>query len=297
MQGMRYTPYISLIPFVLWSVFNIIGPLVYAGLGTFKYTLLANVISNNDSVAAGLFAPHVYSLLLWSLLIIFVLSIFTAILATSMGYLLLFLSNKWKAIILVMLIVNAQVPFVARIFAWKLMLSDNGVLMSSIMHILKSMHILGPYEMLGCSSFACLFVMTNVLFFLSMLPVYAATVQFPSNTLDAALDLGAGHFRVFRSIYIPMIGSSIGDAYRVALVISSGSYVIFDIMGGSGEPSLGVFLADIFWIFGNDPVVFMYNIIACISMVLMFWFPDIVTVVLSAIAHVRQGSVRRGDYV
>ena len=281
-QDRGYILYICIVPFVLWMVFNVMGSFVYLGFNILKYMIM---FGEDKDV---MFDPNLLSVpvvlyLSRACLGIFIIASVSVVLSTASGYLLLFMDDNLKKWILALIFISTQIPFVARVFVWKSLFDYGNGYLSAVIYMLKWLGILSPWEELSCSWLSIFIVMYNVVFVVVMLPIYVAVSRFPSSIIYAAFDLGAGHYRVFFDIYVPMMFLAIRVAYRSAVVLISGAYVVFDIIAGIDHAHIGCFLSDLFLLIGKTPLVSVMSLIVTFCIVLMVFIPEICGVIYNQV--------------
>jgi len=148
--------------------------------------------------------------------------------------------KPWKRdLVLVLTIIPFWTSFLIRIFAWKGVLHPDGLLKQALVFC----HFISEDTMLLYRPEAVLLVMIYTELPFAILPLYAAAEKFDFTLLDAAMDLGAGRFRAFCSVFIPGIKSGILSACLMVLIPSFGSYVIPDVVGGLGSEMIGNVIA------------------------------------------------------
>lgn len=172
---------------------------------------------------------------------------------------------KWRARLLLLVIVPFWTNFLIRILAWKQILHPEGFLKSitgPIGHQLGILaDIISPANAMGdrgefgmtlihirdwCEDgmflynpFAVLLVSVYTFLPFAILPLYAAAEKFDFGLLDAARDLGASSWRAFTRVFLPGVRAGLATAFLVVFVPMLGSYVIPDLVGGPAGEMLG----------------------------------------------------------
>ena len=142
---------------------------------------------------------------------------------------------KWRARLLLLVIVPFWTNFLIRILAWKQILHPEGPLKS----ILAAMGLVSEQTMLLYNPFAVLLVSVYTFLPFAILPLYAAAEKFDFGLLDAARDLGASSWRAFTRVFLPGVRAGLATAFLVVFVPMLGSYVIPDLVGGPAGEMLG----------------------------------------------------------
>ncbi len=133
--------------------------------------------------------------------------------------------------------------FLLRVYAWKMLLADNGVFnnfaiwMGLMSEPLKMMNT--PFSLvLGM-------VYTYVPFMI--LPLYANLVKMDLTLLEAALDLGASPWQAFWRITVPLSKSGIIAGAMLVFIPCVGEFVIPELLGGPQTLMIGRVLWDEFF--------------------------------------------------
>jgi putrescine transport system permease protein len=72
-----------------------------------------------------------------------------------------------------------------------------------------------------------------------VLPLYSNLVKHDSSLLEAAADLGAGHFKRFYSITLPLSFNGIVAGSMLVFIPVVGEYVIPELLGGTETVMIG----------------------------------------------------------
>ena len=89
-----------------------------------------------------------------------------------------------------------------------------------------------------------------------ILPLYAAMERFEKSYLEASLDLGAGHWRTFFSVLLPLTLPGVLSGVVIVFVPALGAFFIADMLGGADSQLIGnvierQFLGANNWPFGS----------------------------------------------
>ena len=66
-----------------------------------------------------------------------------------------------------------------------------------------------------------------------VLPLYSALDRLDKSLIEASLDLGAGHFRTFMKVVLPLAGPGVVAGVMITLIPALGAYLTPDLMGGT----------------------------------------------------------------
>lgn len=72
-----------------------------------------------------------------------------------------------------------------------------------------------------------------------ILPLYAAMEKFDKSYLEASLDLGAGHWRTFRRVLLPLTMPGVISGVMIVFVPSLGAFFVADMLGGANSQLIG----------------------------------------------------------
>jgi spermidine/putrescine transport system permease protein len=174
-----------------------------------------------------IFESTSYISFLWSLGLAAVTVILLALICYPVAYGLVRVFGKWAMLLTLLFTIPLFVSENIRLYGWVLFLIKNGVLLGS----LKSMF--------GAELESILFTRTAIL--LGMVYVYLPFMLFPltlgismvpSETRDAAFDLGASRWQVFREIELPLSMPGIVIGFLLTFVLAVGAIAEAKVMGG-----------------------------------------------------------------
>jgi spermidine/putrescine transport system permease protein len=88
-----------------------------------------------------------------------------------------------------------------------------------------------------------------------ILPIYASMEKLDRSYLEASLDLGAGHWRTLISVLIPLTWPGIASGSLLVFILSLGTFLTPDLLGGTDSIMIGNLIAQQFgpsrdWAFG-----------------------------------------------
>jgi putative spermidine/putrescine transport system permease protein len=149
-------------------------------------------------------------------------------------------SSRVRALLILAVVLPLWSSYLARVYAWRVILSGNGVLNSGLNAI-----GVGSLDV-GYSSWAVWIVFTYLWLPFVTLPIYAALERIPSNYLEASADLGAKWWTTFRRVVWPIAlpGIAAGSIFSFSLTL--GDYIAPQLVantifiGNIIEQSVGV---------------------------------------------------------
>ncbi|MDA7967781.1 MAG: ABC transporter permease [Gammaproteobacteria bacterium] len=95
-----------------------------------------------------------------------------------------------------------------------------------------------PLELLYTNAAVALGVAYVFLPFM-ILPLYAAMERFDRSYLEASLDLGAGHWRTFFKVLLPLTMPGVISGVMIVFVPALGAFFIADMLGGADSQLIG----------------------------------------------------------
>ncbi len=143
--------------------------------------------------------------------------------------------ERWRAVLMLLVMIPFWTSFLVRIFAWKVLLHPEGWLHTAAV----ALGLLGSSELLLYRPGAVLMVLVYSYLPFAILPVYAAAEKFDFTLIEAALDLGCRRLEAYWRIFVPGIRRGLVTAGLVVFIPALGSYVIPDIVGGNSSEMLG----------------------------------------------------------
>ncbi len=125
--------------------------------------------------------------------------------------------------------------FLLRVYAWKGILADQGVLNN----LLISLGIIQEPMVMLYTDVSMLVGMTYVYCPFMILPLYANLVKMDFRLLEAAHDLGASAWKAFWLITVPLSKSGIIAGSMLVFIPSVGEFVIPSLLGGAENIMIG----------------------------------------------------------
>jgi len=133
--------------------------------------------------------------------------------------------------------------FLLRVYAWKMLLADNGVFNNFALWIGLASE---PVKMMN-TPFSLVLGMVYTYLPFMILPLYANLVKMDLRLLEAALDLGATPWGAFWRITVPLSKSGIIAGSMLVFIPCVGEFVIPELLGGPQTLMIGRVLWDEFF--------------------------------------------------
>jgi putrescine transport system permease protein len=160
---------------------------------------------------------------------------FCLVLGYPFAYFLARSSAYVRPILLLMVILPFWTSFLLRVYAWKGILADQGI----VNNLLIALGLIAePIQMLY-TDISMLVGMTYVYLPFMVLPLYATLVKLDLRLLEAAHDLGASPWKAFWLITVPLSRSGIVAGSMLVFIPSLGEFVIPSLLGGAENVMIG----------------------------------------------------------
>ena len=224
-------------PTLLWLILFFVVPSIAMVVISFRPASMYGVVGEGWTLDAwrALGNPN-YPVILWrTVWLSLVTTLICLALALPIAFVLGKMQGKWRAILLMIVIVPFWTNFVISVAAWRILLHPEGMLRQGLI----SLGIIGPDTLLLYNEGAVLMVMVYTYLPFAILPLYAAAERFDYSLLEAARYLGASGFTAVTRVFIPGISRGLLTAMALVLIPALGSYVIPDLVGGPGDEMIG----------------------------------------------------------
>lgn len=228
---------LSTAPSFLWLVMFVLVPVAIIFAIAFRPALPAGGIGEGWSLnAIKALADPSYPALFFRTIAVAALTTLACIAASlPVAYAMARLTPVWRSRVLLLVIVPFWTNFVIRVFAWQQILHAQGY----VAEALRFLGLLGDNDRLLGNLTAVTIVSVYTYLPFAILPLFAAAEKFDFGLLDAARDLGAKPLRAFFSVFIPGIRQGVVTAFLVVFIPMLGSYVVPDMVGGTGTQMIG----------------------------------------------------------
>jgi len=159
-------------------------------------------------------------------------------------------SPTWQTVALIAVVLPFWTNCLIRTYAWIVLLNREGL----INHGLSNVG-LGPIDILYTRS-AVVLGLSYAYIPLMVLPIYASLQRLDPSLLEAARNLGAGGWRRFRTVLVPLTMPGIITGALFVFIPSLGNFVIAELLGGGNSQMIGNLIRDQFlkardWPFGS----------------------------------------------
>lgn len=235
LRGLLQPPGILMLPMLALLLFMFVGPMVAIVLfsvqtgNSISMNPLDWTFSHYAEVIGGMLSREgVYGqVLVNTVLVSFTTTALTLVVSYPAAYALARKITRYKLVFLMLLIIPLFTSVNIRVFGWALFLVKNGVLHSIV-------NLIGPitYPTLMYQRYTIILGTVYVYLPFMLFPIYLSILGIDDETFEAARDLGADRFTLFRKILLPLSAPGIVIGSLFVFVLSLGADVEAQILGG-----------------------------------------------------------------
>lgn len=198
-----------------------------------------------------------------SLKIAFISTLLTLLIGYPMAYGLAKSPQRWRTILLMLVILPFWTSFLIRVYAWIGILKPEGLLNMGLMGLGL---IDTPLAIINTPTAVYIGIVYSYLPFL-VLPLYASLEKLDQTLIEAALDLGCSPIKAFWQVTFPLSLPGVVAGCFLVFIPAMGEFVIPDLLGGSDTIMIGKTLWSEF--FGNRdwPIASAVAVVLLLSLV------------------------------
>lgn len=172
--------------------------------------------------------------------------------------------RKWAKVAVGIVLLAVFGGYLVRIYAWRTILGDSGVINSALT---TSGLADQPLSWLLFSPTAVVLTLGSIYAPYATLIILSGLESVRDDEVEAARDLGASPFQVYRKVVLPLIGRSLLLAFTLIFLLSAADYVIPPLVGGPDTQMVGVLIANQFMATGDIPLGAAYGFVTLILLV------------------------------
>ncbi len=202
------------------------------------------------------------------------ISVLTTLISLLLGYpLALFIARQspgWRTVLLFLVLIPFWTNFLVRIYAWQIILSNNGLINSALGAL-----GLPTLTLLNTEGATLLGLVYGELPFM-VLPIYAAIDRFDFTLLEAAADLGASRRQAFLRVMLPLTMPGVTAGSVLVFIPTLGQFVVSELLGGAKVDYLGNLIQRLFlrsnppnWPLGSAMAMAM--MVVLIALILLYF--------------------------
>lgn len=217
------------------------------GILKLKYENYLSLFRSGDG--GGLFKTIYIEAFLRSIWYALCTALLCLVIAYPFSYFIATASPRVRPALLMMVMLPFWTSFLLRVYAWKGILADQGVLNQALIFLgLTNEPILMLY-----TNVSMLVGMTYVYLPFMILPLYANLVKMDFRLLEAAYDLGASPLKAFWLVTVPLSRTGIIAGFMLVFIPSLGEFVIPSLLGGPENIMIGRVVWDELFTSNNWP--------------------------------------------
>lgn len=215
------------LPYIVWMSIFIIAPL--AIVAYFAFTDSTGAFSLDNIIKLRDYIP-IFTTSIW---LGAVAALICLVIAYPVAYFIANTGEKWQRFLVMLIMLPMCMSFLLRTMAWVSILSDNGI----INNILTSIGF-SPLPLIRNNGAVILGMVYNYLPFMIM-PLYTVLMKMDNSVLEAARDLGANRFQVFRRVILPMSLPGIITGITMVFVPAVSTFYISRKLGDASLTMIG----------------------------------------------------------
>lgn len=178
---------------------------------------------------ARLREPQYFQVLVNSLRLAALTTLFCALIGYPFGYLMARLKPASRSIVTMLLVVPFWTNSLIRIYGWRILLIGNGPINTLLMNL---GWIQQPLKLLNTEG-AVFLGMVYALVPFMILPSSTAVEKLDDSVVEAARDLGASPLHAFFTVTVPLTLSGLMAGCVLVFIPSTGLFFLNDLLGGS----------------------------------------------------------------
>ncbi|MGC4176043.1 ABC transporter permease [Demequina sp.] len=264
----KRTGYLLVIPTAIWLGMFFVIPL---------YSLLASSLFDpTGSVLTGYeMTWHIqnywdalsqyWPVMLRSLWYAGLATLFCLILGYTLAYAIAFKAGRWKNVMLVLVIAPFFTSFLLRTLSWKLILADDGWVVST----LRTIFLIPDEGRLLATPVAVVAGLTYNFLPFMILPLYASLEKIDTRLHEASNDLYANPFKTFFKVTWPLSLPGVVAGTLLTFIPASGDYINADLLGSPNERMVGNVIQSLFTTTGDYALAGALSVILMVIIVVM----------------------------
>ncbi len=188
---------------------------------------------------------------------------FSLLVAFPMAYGMARAPERWRAILVMLIILPFWTSFLIRVYAWIGILRTEGLLNQ---FLLWTGIISEPLAIMNTTTAVYIGIVYSYLPFM-VLPIYSTLEKMDESLLEAAIDLGCSRISAFWLVTLPLALPGIIAGCFLVFIPAMGEFVIPDLLGGSGTLMMGKTLWNEFFSNRDWPVASAVAIVLLLFLV------------------------------
>ncbi len=291
------------IPSIVWYVLFFIVPIGYIvaySFGRKDSSLLLPVDMSNLSLDSyrEVFDETFFTVFKATIKIAIYATLLCLLIGFPVAYFLAFkVKDRWRGILLALVIVPSFTSFLIRTLAWRIPLAPEGTLSDWLQDWGLRDSPIGLLETRGAVQLALVY---NYLGFM-ILPMFVALDRIQAGLREASKDLGADRISTFTGVTLPLAGPGTAAGVLLTFIPMCGDYVTATVLGGAKGNMIGAMIASQFsaaqnWPRGSAMAVLMILAVLLVlaaAALVLFGAKLLLRLVRPAIDNVRRAKNQR----
>lgn len=253
-------------PYIVWSIIFIIIPLIIVLFYSFTTSNGTGYSFSLDNFHR-LFSKQYLNIFTRSLIIAAISTFLCLLIGYPVAYIISKMAPNKGSLLVMLFILPMWMNFLLRTYAWLPILGKNGIINSFLYNF-----GIGPISFLYNDGAVLLGMIYNFLPFM-ILPIYTILSKMDHDLINAAKDLGATRFTVFKKIIFPLSLPGVMSGITMVFMPAVSTFVISSLLGGGQYMLLGNLIEQQFITMGNknfgSAISIIMMIIILISMAIM----------------------------
>ncbi|HET7661476.1 MAG TPA: ABC transporter permease [Oryzihumus sp.] len=240
----RWTPYLLLVPGLLWLVIFFVLPTLSLASQSLQtgsvdtgYTMTWNWQTYTDALAS--YWPQ----FLRSLIYAGSATVLALLAGYPLAYFMAQRAGKWKNLLLVAVIAPFFTSFLIRTLAWQIILNNDGIVSTvarsiHLTDLLQALHLTQTNQLMA-SPFAVICGLTYNFLPFMILPLYANLERLDPRLVEAAGDLYASPVQSFRRVIWPLSLPGVVAGTLLTFIPAAGDYINSRLLGSTQTVMIG----------------------------------------------------------
>ena len=251
---------IYLLPVIIYSIVLILLPLLYilylSFLTSDSYGGMINTFTLQNYI--NIFDITYIKMFLKSSLIAVITTVICILISYPFALILREKSKRVQNLATKLIMIPFLTNSLIRTYGWIILLRKSGIINTGLMNL----GIIEKPLSLMYNNFGIIIGMSYTLLPFMLLPVCASVLAIDNNIIEAARDLGAKPFQIFRKIVLPQTISGVFNGSIMVFIPAIGYFFIADILGGGKTMIIGNLIKNQFlsarnWPFGSAISIFL----------------------------------------
>ena len=251
---------IYLLPVIIYSIVLILLPLLYVLYLSFltsdSYGGMINTFTLQNYI--NIFDITYIKMFLKSSLIAVITTVICILISYPFALILREKSKRVQNLATKLIMIPFLTNSLIRTYGWIILLRKSGIINTGLMNL----GIIEKPLSLMYNNFGIIIGMSYTLLPFMLLPVCASVLAIDNNVIEAARDLGAKPFQIFRKIVLPQTISGVFNGSIMVFIPAIGYFFIADILGGGKTMIIGNLIKNQFlsarnWPFGSAISIFL----------------------------------------